>query len=103
MAFVPFRARISVVSRFRIGCTALVLGFTRSLPLRYRRTLNPSMLITPYVLVGASPGRCGFVRYALGEVVDRGDVDHCFGAGGRGVVIAGESAPPSGSAHGSFY
>lgn len=29
--------------------------------------------------------------YALGEVVDRGDVDHGFGGGGQGLGVAGEA------------
>src|SRR5712664_3587192 len=49
-------------------------------------------MITPYALVGSSPGRCHLVRYALGKVVNRGDVDHGFGADGAGLVVASESA-----------
>ncbi|MDQ0765541.1 hypothetical protein QF027_008176 [Streptomyces canus] len=35
---------------------------------------------------------CCLVRYAFGEVVDRGDVDHGFETGGEGLVVAGETA-----------
>lgn len=36
-----------------------------------------------YILLASSPEQDGTVRCALGEVVDRGDVDHGFGGGRR--------------------
>jgi len=40
-AFEPRRARISAASLLRSRLTAALLGLVSSLPLRYRRTLNP--------------------------------------------------------------
>src|SRR3981081_773284 len=60
-------------------------------------------MIAPYVLVGSLPGWCGLVRYALGEVVDGGDVDHGFGTGVEGLVVAGKAAAHHDPSDAAFY
>ena len=43
-------------------------------------------------MVCLSPGRSGFARYALADVVDHRDLDHGFGALVEGLVVACESS-----------
>jgi hypothetical protein len=54
-------------------------------------------------VLGASPGRGGFAGAAAGHEVDHGEVDHGFGAGGQGFVVAGQAAVEHQPAEGPFY